>query len=173
MKERGKNHFHEHAIVGTCVRPRDRRSCTRPTTSYTMAERRAHNPRIEGSSYFLSINPIRTPIHTLVSMRRSLCALALVLILTGALSGCAVYNTYEKCGFYGCPGDAKITADILAQFSRRLDLEPNAITVQTLDHVVYLYGLVSSSLEIDTAESIARKVSGVTEVVNSMVAQTR
>jgi osmotically-inducible protein OsmY len=54
-----------------------------------------------------------------------------------------------------------------------LDLEPNAIAVQTLDHVVYLYGLVSSSLEIYTAESIARRVPGVTGVVNSMVAQTR
>jgi hypothetical protein len=30
-------------------------------------------------------------------------------------------------------------------------LEPNAITVQTRDHVVYLYGLVVSSLENDTA----------------------
>lgn len=106
-------------------------------------------------------------------MCRSICALAFVLILTGALSGCAVYNTYEKCGFYGCPGDAKITADIRAQFRQRLDLEPNAITVQTLDHVAYLYGVVSSSLEIGTAESIARKVPGVTGVVNSMVAQTR
>jgi osmotically-inducible protein OsmY len=106
-------------------------------------------------------------------MCRSICALAFVLILTGALSGCAVYNTYEKCGFYGCPGDAKITADIRAQFRQRLDLEPNAITVQTLDHVAYLYGMVSSSLEIGTAESIARKVPGVTGVVNSMVAQTR
>jgi len=106
-------------------------------------------------------------------MCRSLCALAFVLILTGALSGCALYNTYEKCGFYGCPGDAKITADIRVQFRQRLDLEPNAITVQTLDHVVYLYGVVSSSLEIDTAESITRKVPGVTGVVNSMVAQTR
>jgi osmotically-inducible protein OsmY len=106
-------------------------------------------------------------------MRRPLGALAFVLILTGALSGCAVYKTYEKCGFHGCPGDAKITADVLAQFNQRWDLEPNAITVQTLDHVVYLYGVVSSGLEVDTAESIVRKVAGVTRVVNSMVAQTR
>jgi len=96
-------------------------------------------------------------------MRRSPCALAFVLILTGVLSGCAAYKTYENCGLHGCPGDATITADV----------EPNAITVQTLDHVVYLYGLVSSSLEISTAESIARKVPGVTGVVNSMAADTR
>jgi osmotically-inducible protein OsmY len=99
--------------------------------------------------------------------------LAFVLILTGVLSGCAAYNTHAKCGFYGCPGDAKITANVLAKFSQRLDLEPNAITVQTLDHVVYLYGLVSSSLEISTAESIARKVPGVTGVVSSVAAETR
>jgi osmotically-inducible protein OsmY len=112
-------------------------------------------------------------IHTSRSMCRSHSAWGIALILTGALSGCAVFNTYEKCGIYGCPGDAKITADIETQFSRRLDLEPNAITVQTLDHVVYLYGLVSSSLEIYTAESIVRKDPDVTGVVNSMVAQTR
>jgi len=111
--------------------------------------------------------------HTLIRMRRSLCALAFVLSLSGAVSGCAAYNTYEKCGFRGCPGDAKITSDVLAKFSQRLDLEPNAISVQTLDHVVYLYGLVSSSLEISTAESIARKVPGVTGVVNSVAAETR
>lgn len=107
------------------------------------------------------------------NMRGSFCALALVVNLSGALSGCAVYNTYEKCGLYGCRDDANITADINAQFRKRLDLEPNAIKVQTLDHVVYLYGLVSSSLEINTAESIAAKVPGVTEVVSSIGAQTR
>lgn len=106
-------------------------------------------------------------------MRRSLCRLALVLILGSALCGCAICNTYEKCGFRGCPGDAKITADVVAQFHQRLDLEPNTITVQTMDHVVYLHGLVSSSLEIYTAESIARDVPGVTEVVSAVVAQPR
>ena len=84
-----------------------------------------------------------------------------------------MYKTYEKCGLRGCPGDAEITAEIQSEFEKRSDLEANAITVQTLDHVVYLYGLMSSSLEIDTAESIARKVPGVTRVVSSVVAQTR
>ena len=106
-------------------------------------------------------------------MGGSLRALVFVVIPTGVLSGCALYNTYEKCGVRGCPGDTEITAEVQAQFSHRLDLEPNAITVQTLDHVVYLYGVVSSSLEIGTAESIARKVPHVRGVVNSVVAQTR
>jgi osmotically-inducible protein OsmY len=105
---------------------------------------------------------------SLIRMRRSSCVLALILVLTATLSGCAVCRTYEKCGLQGCPGDKEITAQILSQFSQHLDLEPNAINVQTLDHVVYLNGLVSSGLEIYEAEAIARQVPGVTDVVNSV-----
>jgi osmotically-inducible protein OsmY len=100
---------------------------------------------------------------------RTFCAWAFILILTGALSGCALYNTYEKCGLHGCPGDTKITADVLAQLNQCLFLEPNAISVQTLDHVVFLNGVVRSDLEIDAAESIARSVPGVARVLNSVV----
>jgi hypothetical protein len=103
------------------------------------------------------------------------CALiiwALILITTGALSGCEVYGIYEKCGFHGCPGDAKITADVRSRLSQCLFLEAYAIRVQTLDHVVSLDGVVTSGLEIDTAESIARKVPDVARVVNSIVVST-
>jgi osmotically-inducible protein OsmY len=86
-----------------------------------------------------------------------------------SLSGCALSNTFEKCGFRGCPGDAKITAEIRLQLSRCSSLEPNVVTVQTLDHVVYLYGVVSSGLEINTAGSIASQAPGVARVVNSIV----
>ena len=92
--------------------------------------------------------------------------------MTGALSGCAVYDTYEKCGFHGCPGDAKITADVRAQFSQCSFLEPYAIRVQTLNHVVFLEGVVTSGLEVDTAESIARRVPDVARVMNSIVVST-
>jgi len=40
--------------------------------------------------------------------------------------------------------------------------------VQTIDHVVYLYGLVATDLQRQTAESIARQVPNVTKVVNSI-----
>ncbi len=101
-----------------------------------------------------------------------LCASALA--LTGSLSGCTVYHTYEKCGFKGCPGDAQITAQIQSQIDQRPDLETTAITVQTLDHTVYLYGVVSSGLEISDAEAIARSVPGVRQVINSMaITQSR
>jgi hypothetical protein len=101
-------------------------------------------------------------------LHRPLRALAFALSLTVALSACALYNTSEKCGVHGCPDDAKITADVRSQFKQRPDLEPNAISVQTLDHVVYLHGLVSSGLEADTADSIAGQVPGVTRVVSSI-----
>jgi len=93
-------------------------------------------------------------------------ALAFALILTGALSGCATYN---KCGIDGCRGDAKITANVEAQFDQYPELGgPNSIHVQTLDHVVYLSGLVSAGIESRTAESVAREVPDVSRVVNSV-----
>ena len=97
---------------------------------------------------------------------------AILLVLTGAPCGCAVYNAYEKCGFHGCPGDAKITAEVRSRLDRCRFLEPNTIRVQTLDHVVFLEGVVSSGLEIGAAESIALKVPGVARVMNSIAVST-
>jgi osmotically-inducible protein OsmY len=89
----------------------------------------------------------------------------LALTLTGALSGCA---DYPKCDRAKCSGDAKINAKIEAKLAQDPEIEPNAITVQTIDHKVYLYGEVASSLEIDKAKSLAKNVPGVTEVVSSV-----
>jgi osmotically-inducible protein OsmY len=115
-----------------------------------------------------------TPFHIPITTRRLLCASVFVLLLASTLSACAVYHTYEKCGFSGCPGDAQITAEIQSQINHRGDLESTAITVQTLDHTVYLYGVVSSGLEISDTESIARSVPGVRQVINSMaISQSR
>jgi len=95
-----------------------------------------------------------------------LTALALALLLAGALPGCAVYN---KCGVRGCAGDAEITAQVRAMFGRYPALEPpNQIGVQTLDHVVYLSGVVNTDLERQMAESVAQEVTGVKRVVNSI-----
>src|ERR1700733_3374219 len=105
--------------------------------------------------------------------RRALCICVCIVFQTVALSGCALYKTYEKCGFRGCLGDAAITADVVLQLNRCSFIEPNAVSVQTIDHVVYLNGVVRSSLEIGTAESIADQVPGVARVVNSIVAYTR
>jgi osmotically-inducible protein OsmY len=87
-------------------------------------------------------------------------------ILGGSLHGCAVYR---KCGFTGCPGDAKITAEVSALFSRYPALEPpNLLYVQTLDHVVYLTGQVNTDTERDLAKAVALQAAGVRQVINSI-----
>jgi osmotically-inducible protein OsmY len=92
--------------------------------------------------------------------------LTLALVLATALPACAAYR---KCGFAGCPGDARITAEVRALVRQHPSLEaPNTVHVQTLDHVVYLDGQVDTEVERSLAESIARGVAGVRRVVNSM-----
>jgi osmotically-inducible protein OsmY len=92
--------------------------------------------------------------------------LALALVLTGTLPGCAAY---KKCGFGGCPGDAEITAQVRALFDQHPALKPpNQLDVQTLDHVVYLNGVVDTDLERQMAESVAHEAKGVAKVVNSI-----
>jgi osmotically-inducible protein OsmY len=87
--------------------------------------------------------------------------LALPVILTNPLSGCAVYSVYHKCGYHGCPGDAKITAEVHALLNEHRELgPPNQIYVQTLDRVVYLSGQVATELQRDTADSLALRAAG-------------
>ena len=99
-----------------------------------------------------------------MSKPRTVHLMTLGLVIAGALSGCA---TFEKCGFKGCPGDAKITADVKALFDKHPELG-TSIDVQTLDHVVYLYGLVDTPLESAIAKSVAFEAPGVTRVVSSI-----
>jgi len=95
---------------------------------------------------------------------RTLRLMILGIVIAGVLSGCA---TFEKCGFKGCPGDAEITAEVNALFDRHPELG-NSIHVQTLDHVVYLYGLADTPGGPEIAESVARGAPGVTRVVSSI-----
>jgi osmotically-inducible protein OsmY len=87
--------------------------------------------------------------------------------LSAALPGCA---TFGKCGFGGCPSDAKIT-DAVEQSLREdtATAPPNTIYVQTSDHVVYLSGVVDTRAEKEQAELIARQTPGVTDVLNTIV----
>ena len=101
-----------------------------------------------------------------LSWSRKLCAVVSAGILTGGLFGCAVYR---KCGLSGCPGDARITADVRTRLNQYPELEPpNLIYVQTLDHVVYLTGQVDTDTERLLAKSVALEAGGVTRVVNSI-----
>lgn len=93
-------------------------------------------------------------------------ALALALILTCLLHGCAAY---EKCGLGGCPGDAKLAGSVQAAFAQHPELEPpNLINVQAVNGVVYLYGLVDTDFQRQMAESVAHQTPGVTQVIDSI-----
>ena len=94
---------------------------------------------------------------------RNLAGLALV---ASALAGCA---TYQKCGFSGCAGDAGITADIEAKLRENKAIQDWNIRVQTLDRVVYLYGIVDTSVERAFIVDSASEEPGVSRVVDSIV----
>ena len=89
-----------------------------------------------------------------------------LLVLMGVLGACAAY---EKCGFGGCPGDAAITGNVQTAFREHPELEPpNLLKVQTVDGVVYLYGLVDTDFQRQMAQVVALQAPGVARVVNSI-----
>jgi osmotically-inducible protein OsmY len=88
------------------------------------------------------------------------------IMLMGALAGCA---TYEKCGLEGCASDRQISAQVKALLNAHPELgPPGSISVETLNGVVYLDGLVSGGLEKRSVDSIVRQASGVKRVVNGI-----
>jgi len=92
--------------------------------------------------------------------------LTVATVLTVALSACA---EYRKCGVSGCAGDVKIASDVRMLIRQYPALEaPNSVRVQSIDHVVYLYGQVDTDLERSMAESVAHAVPGVIRVVDSI-----
>jgi osmotically-inducible protein OsmY len=92
--------------------------------------------------------------------------IALAFILTATLSGCA---DLKSSGIQSSTADANITADVEARLNQMSDLgPPGSVEVQTIDHVVYLNGLVDVGLEKRIAESVAMQAPGVTNVVNDI-----
>jgi osmotically-inducible protein OsmY len=88
------------------------------------------------------------------------------IMLMGTLSGCA---TIEKCGLEGCAGDRKISAQVEALLNAHPEFgPPGSISVETLNGVVYLDGVVQGGLEKRDIESIVRQASGVKKVVNGV-----
>lgn len=98
---------------------------------------------------------IRTPL---------VAAVTAVALLT--LSGCAVTRGQETVGSY--VDDAGITTRIKARFFENKDVAGTSISVETLNGTVMLSGFAKSVLEKQTAESIARSVSGVRAVKNEI-----
>lgn len=95
-----------------------------------------------------------------MNIHKPLYALASVLMLSGALFGCATYS----------PGDSKITAAVEKRLQQDTATAPaDSIYVQTSNHVVYLSGAVDTRSEKEKAEADARETAGVTDVVNTIV----
>jgi osmotically-inducible protein OsmY len=90
----------------------------------------------------------------------------LCIMLIGALGGCA---TIEKCGLEGCASDRKISAQVEALLNAHPEFgPPGSITVETLNGVVYLDGVVDGGLQKRNVDSIVRQASGVKKVVNGI-----
>jgi osmotically-inducible protein OsmY len=86
--------------------------------------------------------------------------------LVAAMTGCA---TYKTCPGSRCTSDEDTTAAVNSALSAHADLgPPNQIQVSTIDHVVYLTGIVDTGYQRSSAGTLAAKTDGVTRVVNSI-----
>jgi osmotically-inducible protein OsmY len=89
--------------------------------------------------------------------------------LAAALSGCATFQAGQKCESGGCGSDAQTSAAV----EQSLDLHPELgapgdLRVETINHVVYLNGMVYTDLQRDIANSIALMASNNAPIVNSI-----
>ncbi len=94
-------------------------------------------------------------------------AAAVAAIALLSATGCAVIRDQETVGAY--VDDATITTSIKARFVDSPDVAASSIKVETLNGTVMLSGFAKNINERSTAESIARKVSGVKSVRNEVV----
>jgi osmotically-inducible protein OsmY len=80
------------------------------------------------------------------------------------LAGCA---SLAPCGIKGCTDDARITAEVRGLLNEHDELAaPNLVSVQTVDRVVYLRGLVATPYQKRLAQYLAGQVPNAVRVVN-------
>jgi osmotically-inducible protein OsmY len=96
---------------------------------------------------------------------------ALLSVLALTAPGCTAYDAYKKCGREGCEGDAQITQEIQQRFKQHPEFGVQ-LHVKTTDRIVYLTGQVATDLQRADAESIARGVPQVREVINNIALST-
>jgi hypothetical protein len=101
---------------------------------------------------------------TSTGTKKILTSVAALTVAVAALSGCAMFPQSSN------PArDRVITADVETRFGQNAVLEaPNQLSVQTINGVVYLNGLVSSGPQRWDAGSVASQVQGADKVVNSI-----
>ena len=97
--------------------------------------------------------------------RRHLLAAAITLLTLLSLTGCAAQR---KCEGNACADDKAITARIEAALYANKAIATWDIQVQTINHTVYLYGLVDTNVQRSFIEETAHKTEGVEKVVNSI-----
>jgi osmotically-inducible protein OsmY len=84
---------------------------------------------------------------------------ALSAVLLAAAAGCATYRA----------SDAQVTAAVEESLASHPELgAPGALQVETLNHVVYLNGMVYTDLQRDIANSAALIASNNATIVNSI-----
>jgi len=84
------------------------------------------------------------------------------LILISALSGCAA----DSCKDRPCSPDEKLIEAVEGNIRQHSALLTDQIRVRAADGTVYLYGLVSTNVELATVEDVARSTPGVKTVIN-------
>ncbi len=85
------------------------------------------------------------------------------------MSGCTSFEAWRHCGMNGCPPDEPLTAEITRRLATHPALAPpDQIYVRTADGVVFLSGQVTTDLQREVADSVARGVPGVRRVVDSI-----
>jgi len=89
--------------------------------------------------------------------------LASVVVLATVVSGSAYAQSAGEGG-----DDAQIRAAVLQQIDDRSELKFDNIAVRSVDHVVYLEGLVDTRVDQEEAATIAAAVPGVTKVYNEL-----
>ncbi|NBW48790.1 MAG: BON domain-containing protein [Betaproteobacteria bacterium] len=89
-----------------------------------------------------------------------------IALAVGAMSGCAVQRGQESVGAY--VDDATITTQVKSRFVESKVVDAGAISVETMTGTVMLSGFAKNQLEKNTAENIARNVSGVRSVKNEI-----
>lgn len=103
-----------------------------------------------------------------VSARRHWLRLFVLTAIASSLCACALPANYRKCGLSECPGDAEVSRQVMDALRQHRDLPIGDIYVQTVDHVVYLHGLIDTDRQRYIVIDVARQIHGVLGVVDSL-----
>ena len=108
--------------------------------------------------------PTRRPFA--IRLATPLLAASAALALLGT-AGCAVSRGQQSVGAY--VDDAGITTAVKTKLFEDKTVAGSSISVETLNGTVMLSGFAKSAAERNTAEGLARSVTGVKEVKNQIV----